>query len=50
MPWTPPTWWGWYSWPYWWNHFNGIGRITWKVKLEPGKNVDLGYKWHYYWR
>jgi hypothetical protein len=45
-----PSWWGWYSWPGWWGHFNGVGRITWNVKVEPGKSVDLGYSWHYYWR
>jgi hypothetical protein len=45
-----PSWWPWYSWPGWWSHFNGVGRITWKVALEPGKPVDLDYAWHYYWR
>jgi hypothetical protein len=45
-----PAWWGWYSWPWWWNHFNGVGRITWTVKLEPNKPVDLAYTWNYYWR
>jgi hypothetical protein len=45
-----PAWWGWYNWGDWWHHFNGIGRITWKVTLEPTKSVDLGYSWHYYWR
>jgi len=45
-----PYWWNWYGWPAWWNHFNGVGRITWDVKLEPGKSVDLGYTWNYYWR
>jgi len=45
-----PTWWGWYNWPGWWHHFNGIGRIRWTVKLEPGKPVDLKYTWNYYWR
>ena len=45
-----PHWWGWYSWPYWWRHFNGIGRITWKLTLEPNQSVDLNYGWHYYWR
>ncbi len=45
-----PRWWGWYSWPWWWYHFNRIGRVTWKFKLEPGKSVKLGYTWHYYWR
>lgn len=45
-----PYWWGWYSWPYWWAHFNSVGRVTWKLTLDGGKSVDLGYKWHYYWR
>lgn len=45
-----PGWWGYYSWPYWWNHLNGIGRITWTRKLEPGKSLDLTYTWSYYWR
>jgi hypothetical protein len=44
-----PYWWGWYSWPGWWSHYNGIGRITWKVRMEQGKSVSLPYKWHYYW-
>jgi len=42
--------WNWGSWPYWWSHFNGVGRITWKLKLAAGKDVKLGYTWHYYWR
>ena len=41
-----PTWYR----PEWWSHFNGIGRITWNFKLEPGKAIDLGYTWNYYWR
>ena len=45
-----PSWWGWFSWPWWWNHFNGVGRITWTVKLEPNKPVELPYTWNYYWR
>ncbi len=47
-----PRWWGWYSWPYWWGHFNGVGKIQWKLKLQPGadKAVELKYKWNYYWR
>lgn len=45
-----PSWWGWFSWPWWWNHFNGMGRITWTVQLDPGKPVDLEYAWNYYWR
>jgi hypothetical protein len=42
-------WWRTYNWPWWWNHINGVGRITWKTKLEPGQPVDLGYRWHYFW-
>lgn len=45
-----PSWWGWYNWPYWWSHFNGMGRVTWTVKLEPGKKVELKYTWNYYWQ
>jgi hypothetical protein len=42
-------WWRLYNWPSWSNHINGVGRITWKVKLAPGEPVDLGYGWHYFW-
>jgi hypothetical protein len=45
-----PPWWGYYSWPAWWGHFNGIGRVTWAVKLEPGKSAEQSYSWHYFWR
>ena len=45
-----PNWWGWFSWPWWWHHFNGVGRITWTVTLESKKPFDLGYTWNYYWR
>ncbi|MCW3098376.1 MAG: hypothetical protein JWL77_3994 [Chthonomonadaceae bacterium] len=45
-----PSWWTSYTWPDWWFHFNGVGRITWKVHLDAGKTVDLGYTWHYFWR
>ncbi|MFB3893011.1 MAG: hypothetical protein ACE15C_13415 [Phycisphaerae bacterium] len=45
-----PTWWNWYSWPYWWSHFNGMGRIKWTVRLDAGKAVDLKYTWNYFWR
>jgi hypothetical protein len=45
-----PRWWRWYNWPNWWPHFNGVGRITWKVRIEPGRSADLGYTWHYFWR
>jgi hypothetical protein len=43
------TWWGMYNWPTWWNRFNGLGRITWNVRLEPGQKAELTYGWHYYW-
>jgi len=45
-----PHWWGWWDWPYWWNRLNGVGRITWKPTLEPGKSIELKYDWHYFWR
>jgi hypothetical protein len=45
-----PAWWGWYSWPGWWHHVNGMGRVTWKLTLDPDKPVEVGYAWHYYWR
>jgi hypothetical protein len=45
-----PAWWQWWSIPYWWNHFNGIGRAKWQITLEPGKSVELKYQWHYYWQ
>lgn len=45
-----PTWWGWFSWPWWWHHFNSVGRITWTVDLQPGQPLELGYTWNYYWR
>lgn len=44
-----PQWWAWCNWPYWWYRFNGIGHATWKFTLEPGKSIDLTYKWHYFW-
>jgi len=45
-----PYWWSWYGWPHWWNYFNGIGRITWKLPLDPNQSKDLSYDWHYFWR
>ncbi len=48
-----PAWWGWYggwSWPNWWAQMNGVGKVTWKATVEPGKTETLGYKWHYHWR
>jgi hypothetical protein len=45
-----PSWWSNYPWPAWWSHFNGIGRLTWTAKLEPGKSNEQSYSWYYYWR
>lgn len=45
-----PSWWSWWSWPHWWSRFNGVGRITWKLTLPPGKSESLQYTWHYIWR
>jgi hypothetical protein len=45
-----PVWWGWYSWPYWWYHFNSVGRITWTETLEKDKPQTFDYTWHYFWR
>lgn len=45
-----PAWWASHNWPYWWHHFNPVGKATWTVKLEPSKPAELRYQWHYYWR
>lgn len=45
-----PSWWGYFQWPWWWHHFNGVGRITWTATLKPHKPVELAYRWNYYWR
>ncbi len=45
-----PGWYGYYSWPAWWSHFNGVGRVTWTAKLAPGQSAGQSYEWHYYWR
>jgi len=45
-----PDWWNWYSWPYWWYHLNAVGRVTWQVELEAGQQMELTYRWHYFWR
>ena len=49
-PGASPYWWTWWNWPNWWNRFNGIGRVAWKLALDPGQSVDLKYTWNYYWR
>ena len=38
------------SMPDWWRHFNGIGRITWTIDLEPGESTERTYEWHYFSR
>jgi hypothetical protein len=45
-----PYWWDVFSWPWWWAHFNAVGRITWTVQLEPKQPLGLGYSWNYFWR
>jgi hypothetical protein len=46
-----PDWWRWGGdWGSWWSHFNGVGRIKWTTHLEPQKEVQLNYTWHYFWR
>jgi hypothetical protein len=45
-----PHWWGWYSWPWWWHHFNGVGSVEWSFQLESGQSRTLEYTWNYYWR
>jgi hypothetical protein len=47
---TQPQWWGWYGWPGWWGAVNGVGRFTWKARIEAGQGLALTYKWHYFWR
>jgi hypothetical protein len=44
------AWWYSYSWPWWWHHFNAVGRITWTTTLEPNESADHTYSWHYFWR
>lgn len=46
----PYYWWNWISWPWWWHQVNGVGRVTWELKLDQGQQTELGYTWHYYWR
>ena len=42
-----PSWWDWYNWPDRWAHFNGLGRVTWKLSLPTQQS--LGYTRHYFW-
>lgn len=37
-------------WPEWWSQVNGFGRFTWKVSIQPGQSLELGYAWHHFWR
>lgn len=41
-----PDWWRSWDWPWWWRALNGVGRIDWKVRIEPGASVDLPYTFH----
>ncbi|HTL59470.1 MAG TPA: hypothetical protein VL361_27615 [Candidatus Limnocylindrales bacterium] len=45
-----PIWWSWYNWPAGWSSLNGIGQANWKFTVEPEKNIELNYDWHYFWR
>lgn len=50
LGWDLPPWWSGYSWPNWWHHLNSISRIRWSEEIGPGESLELGYKWHYFWR
>lgn len=43
-----PFWWRWYNWPPWWFAYNGVGKFTWTIQVEPGQSMDLGYRWSYF--
>jgi hypothetical protein len=45
-----PYWYNWYAWPWWWSRFNGVGKVTWTLTVEPQKTTELNYTWHYFWR
>ena len=45
-----PVWWSWYSWPGWWHHMNSRSQVNWELKIEAGKEIELPYKWNYFWR
>jgi hypothetical protein len=32
------------------NYLNGVGRVNWKLTLEPNQSKGLSYEWHYFWR
>jgi len=36
------------SFPAWWGHLNGIGRISWTETLDPGARVERTYTWNYF--
>ncbi len=45
-----PPWWSAYSWPGYWNHLNGVGRLSWTLHVDAGQEQKVTYKWHYFWR
>jgi hypothetical protein len=45
-----PIWWGWSSWPYWWHHFNGVGRVDWTMTIQPNETAERTYTWQYIWQ
>jgi hypothetical protein len=45
-----PSWWYGYGWEGWWYRLNGLARVSWKRRLEPGASVRLEVDWRYYWR
>lgn len=44
-----PYWWNWCSWPWWWYHFNSVGRADWSLELGAGQTQTVSYTWHYFW-
>lgn len=45
-----PQWWYRSGWEGWWYRLNGLARVSWKQRLEPGASVRLEVDWRYYWR
>lgn len=41
---------GYYSFPQWWAHMNGVGKFSWKKEIAPKDSTKLDYSWHYFWR